>query len=192
VITAGVISGLVSAIRWGQQRRKEMTAAAGDIPPSRSKFTVSNPSFNVEYLVYAANATTGPDALTAELVRELAKPEQTGWRVEMAGEWLTVTRLASKLYQEAERHVHHQILSQKTCVPHHWPWLYFQNMATQAFQAAARAYRHNGGNAVQGQGFAASAGADSDAVVDGRSLQLVQAGVRLEVQIRDDDLMRIK
>ena len=77
---------------WGEQ--PEWMRYFTDIPPARSKLRVSSGSFTAEYLVYAARVASGSDALSGDLVRELSKPGQSGWRVEMAGDWLAVTRLA--------------------------------------------------------------------------------------------------
>jgi hypothetical protein len=40
--------------------------------------------------------------------------------------------------------------------------------------------------AEQGQGLAAGVRSDGDAILDGRRLQVVQAGARFEVQVRMD------
>jgi hypothetical protein len=43
-----------------------------------------------------------------------------------------------------------------------------------------------GWQTVQGQGLAAGVRSDGDAILDGRGLQVVKAGARIEVQVRMD------
>lgn len=69
---------------------KELTVT----PPVRHALPVDDAPFEAEYRVETADETGARRVLSDALRRFLSAPGQTGWRLEMSGPWLAVTRLA--------------------------------------------------------------------------------------------------
>lgn len=81
---------------WGS--KPEWARYFSELPPARAEMAVQHSSFAAEYLAHSADATTANEdrareRLTDDLLDRLAEPQQTGWRIEMSGDWLAVTRL---------------------------------------------------------------------------------------------------
>ncbi len=63
-------------------------------PPQRHELHVVDTPFEAEYRVETADESGARRILSEPLRRFLSEPGQTGWRLEMSGPWLAVTRLA--------------------------------------------------------------------------------------------------
>lgn len=77
---------------WGE--RPEWMKALMDAPPARRRLEGLDGTFAAEYQVYSADEASARERLSGDLLRFFSEPLQTGWRVEMSGEWLAVTRLS--------------------------------------------------------------------------------------------------
>lgn len=74
---------------WGEQ--PAWLRYFTDLPPARHGVGVQHASFNDEYMIYTADEDAAQSVLRGDLLDRLS--EQSGWRIEMTGEWVAVTRL---------------------------------------------------------------------------------------------------
>lgn len=77
---------------WGE--RPEWLKGVTDAPPARAEVRVDNPGFHAEYRADAADAAAARNVLDSYLLQFFGNGNETGWRMEMSGDWVAVTRLA--------------------------------------------------------------------------------------------------